>query len=571
MACCYRILLAVLTLGWVLQPSIGFAQASPKALEIVKPVASCASLGALDLTAVGGSGSRVTQASETTSDGIKVCSVTGTLAPKISFQVLLPTETWTQRYLQVGCGGLCGSITLRSGASDGCKVFNDGGFVMAATDMGHAGGMSDDGSWGLDASQRADFAHRAQHVTAQAAKVLIRAFYGQTQRYAYFNGCSDGGREALMEAMRYPQDFDGVIAGAPAMLFQVQNTLYHAWQAVSNTGADGKIILTTDRLPILHEAVVAACDSLDGATDGLIANPAACLFDVATITCKAGVSDTSKCLTRDEADVVRKFYEGPRDPVTGAHLTAGQPLYGSELNWSGVYVADSADGRMMSPMAALPVIRYLAFPQARPEMTLREFPFTQATLNQLRARHGVFDATNADLSAFHAAGGKLILWHGLADPHIAPANTVALHKAVVAQMGQRAVDTFERLYLLPGVSHCGNGEGASNLDLLTPIMAWVENGQAPDEVMTRSASEGSSFGAPAFGGEQRPVGAPKETPRALPAMTRPIYPYPYVARYSGQGNVYDAANWSRGEAEETVTVRDWPGADLFGRYTFTEQ
>lgn len=568
---CYRMLLAVLALVWVVQPSTGYAQAAPKALAIVKPVTSCASLGALDLTAIGGVGSRVTQASETTSDGINVCSVTGMLAPQVKFQVLLPTETWTQRYLQVGCGGLCGSITLRSGASDGCKVFNDGGFVMAATDMGHSGGMADDGSWGLNTAQRVDFAYRAQHVTAQAAKALIRAFYGQVQRYTYFNGCSDGGREALMEAMRYPQDFDGVIAGAPAMLFQVQNTLFHAWQAVSNTGADGKIILTTDRLPILHKAVVAACDSLDGVTDGLIANPAACRFDVATITCKAGASDTANCLTPGEADVVRRFYDGPRDPATGAHLTAGQPLYGSELNWSGVYVADGTDGRMMSPMAALPVIRYLAFPQARPEMTLRDFPFTEATLAQLRARHGLFDATNADLSAFQAAGGKLILWHGLADPHIPPANTVALHKAMVAQMGQRIVEDFERLYLLPGVSHCGNGEGASNLDLLTPIMAWVENGQGPDEVITRSASEGSNFGAPAFGGEERPVGAPKETPRALPAMTRPIYPYPSVARYGGHGDVYDVANWSKGEAEETVTVRDWPGSDLFGRYAFSRQ
>lgn len=140
----------------------------------------------------------ITSTTETTSDGIKVCSVEGVLAPEVKFQVLLPTDTWTQRYLQVGCGGLCGSITLRSGASDGCKIFNDGGFVMAATDMGHSGGMSSDGSWGLDRQKRIDFAYRAQHVTAQASKAIIRAFYGQSEQFSYFNGCSDGGREALV-------------------------------------------------------------------------------------------------------------------------------------------------------------------------------------------------------------------------------------------------------------------------------------------------------------------------------------------------------------------------------------
>lgn len=215
------------------------ASASPAALAVVPPVASCASLAGLDLTAIGGEGSAVTTAEETTSAGVPVCSVTATLAPQVNLQVLLPMESWTQRYLQVGCGGLCGRISLQSGASAASLALNDGGFVMAATDMGHSGGMDDSGDWGLDDQQRADFAFRAQHVTAEAAKALIRAFYGQPQRFAYFNGCSDGGREALMEAMRFPDDFDGVLAGAPAMLFQVQNTLYHGWMARANADGQG--------------------------------------------------------------------------------------------------------------------------------------------------------------------------------------------------------------------------------------------------------------------------------------------------------------------------------------------
>ena len=534
---------------------------------MVRPAASCASLNGTDLSAIGGTGSTVTTAEETTSGGIAVCSVTGRLMPQIHFQVLLPMDSWTQRYLQVGCGGLCGNITLTSGASAGCQVLNDGGFVMAATDMGHSG---NDGSWGLDAQQRRDFAYVAQHETAEAAKALIAAFYGQAPRYSYFNGCSDGGREALMEAMRFPEDFDGIIAGAPAMLFQVQNTLFHGWQARANTDAAGKTILISDRLPLIHRAVVAACDDSDGVRDGLIAEPAKCQFDPASLICANGTAP-GKCLTAAEAGVVRKFYAGPQDAASGAWLTAGQPLYGSELNWQGVYVADSHDQPVFSDMIVAPVLKYLAFDPARPDMTVDDLQFTLSTLDDLRPRHPLFDATNPDLAAFNAAGGKLIMWHGLADPHIAPANTVALHKAIEAVLGAEATAGFERLYLLPGVSHCGGGEGPSALDLLSPMLAWVEDGQAPDGVLTSSSAETSSFGQPDGGDAGGHHPAMQDLGVApLPAMTRPAYPYPHVAVWSGQGDMKDAANWSKGPAAEIVATRDWPGADLFAPYAFAE-
>lgn len=547
----------------------GSAPGFSATLDVVRPVASCASLAETDMVAIGGEGSQITGAGETHSDGIAVCSVTGRLAAEINFQVLLPLESWTQRYLQVGCGGLCGNITLTSGASTGCQVLNDGGFVMAATDMGHSG---NDGTWGQDAQKRADFAYRAQHLTAAAAKALIAAFYGQPPQYSYFNGCSDGGREALMEAMRYPDDFDGVVAGAPAMLFQVQNTLYHGWMAASNYDAAGEVILTSSKLPALHEAVVAACDESDGVKDGLIAQPALCDFDPHSISCPADAPETDQCLTSAQVDVVRKFYAGPQDAETGAFLTAGQPLYGSELNWQGVYVADSADSELFSQMIVDPVLKYLAFDPARPEMTLADLEFTEATLDDLRPRHPLFDATNPDLSAFNASGGKLIMWHGLADQHIAPANTLALHVGLEAAMGAEVRDGFERLYLLPGVSHCGGGEGPDHLDLLTPMMAWVEDGMAPDAIMTASAGEASSFGQPdgvgsSSGGRQQPLDlgvAP------LPDMERPVYPYPYVASWSGEGAVSDAAGWSQGPAAEIVRLRDWPGMDLFTPYAFID-
>lgn len=541
-------------------------RAAPADLAVVAPVASCASLAGTDMTGIGGPGSAVTEAVETTSDGVPVCSIIGTLAPKVNFQILLPLESWTQRYLQVGCGGLCGRITLQSGASAGCKVLSDGGFVMAATDMGHTG---QDGKWGLDDQQRRDFAYRAQHVTAQAAKTLIRAFYGQDARYSYFNGCSDGGREGLMEAMRFPEDFDGIIAGAPAMLFQVQNTLHHGWLARANTGADGKPILLSDKLPLLHRAVVAACDTADGVRDGLISQPAACSFDPAVLVCKDGPA--GDCLTAAEAEVAAKVYDGPRDAVTSAPLTPGQQLPGSELNWQGVFVPDSHDQQPFSAMIVDPVLRYLAFEPARPQMTLDDLHFTIATLDALRPRHPLFDATNPDLSAFQQAGGKLILWHGLADPHIAPANTLALHKAMLDVMGADTLAGFERLYLLPGVSHCSGGEGPSNLDLLTPMMAWVEGDEAPEAILTSSTAAVSSFGQPE-GDEGRGGGmAIKDLGiPPLPAMTRPVWPWPATAALRPGADYTKADSWTRGPDAAIVSTRDWPGSDLFAPYTSTE-
>lgn len=557
---------AILALG--LAPLATPAQAADLAARA--PVMPCNALIGTDLAAIGGAQSAVTAASETTSDGIAVCAVEARLAPAIKLRLLLPTQTWTQRYLQLGCGGLCGRITLMSGASNGCKVLAGGDFAMAATDMGHEGGRDDDASWGLDAQKRTDFAWRAQHLTAAAAKALIDAFYGQPARYAYFNGCSDGGREALMEAERFPEDFDGVIAGAPAMLFQVQNTLYHGWQAVSNTDAHGKAVLLADRLPILHDAVLAACDATDGARDGLIAEPAACQFDIDSVTCPPGSQDSTACLTPAEAEVARRFYSGPHDPMTGKALTAGQPQYGSELDWAGVYVPQTAQAGLMSAEAALPVIRNLAFEPARPAATLEDFDFTTATLTALRARHTLFDATDSDLGGFAAAGGKLILWHGLADPHISPANTVAFHKAMVATMGAKAVAGFERLYLLPGVAHCGNGAGPDKLDLLSAMIAWVEDGTAPDAIMTTTLGSESHFGQPDFGGDTpaRDHGPTAETVK--PAMSRPVYPYPFTAAWDGTGDVRAAESWRKGPPAAIVATRDWPGADLFGPYHFRD-
>lgn len=546
--------------------------AASAALPVVKPVRSCADLQSFDLTAIGGTGSHVDKAVETTGKEAPVCSVEGTLAPSISFRVDLPMQSWTQRYMQIGCGGLCGRVSLEAGAVDSCPTFAQGGFVLASTDMGHSGM---DTQWGTDAQKRADFAYRSLHLTALAAKALTERFYGQPPRFSYFNGCSDGGREALIMAQRFPTDFNGIIAGAAAMNFQVQNSLFHGWQARANSGADGKPILLAPRLPILHDAVVAACDRLDGQKDGLIAAPGLCHFDPTTIQCKAGAQSTADCLTATEVAVVRKFYEGPRDPGTGDRLTAGGPQYGSELAWAGVYVPQTDQQPIFSSMIAMQAMQHLIFDtDPSSDFTLADLRFDRATFDRLRARHPLFDATNPDLSAFASHGGKLILWHGWADPHISPVNSIAYHDAVRRQMGDKVAEGFERLYLLPGVYHCSGGEGPSLIDLVTPMMAWVEQGQAPDAIETRQDlhPKGNGFGQPADKGMDKAKNvAAAASAQPVTARSRPVYPYPYIATYNGTGDVNAAASYHRGKPLAAIEIAPWAGSDFYTPYNAPSQ
>lgn len=583
----------------VLLPSLGSvlsAQAQETvparyaALEVIKPAQSCASLTQVDLVAIGGAGSKIVTAKESSGKGGSVCNVSGTFAPAINFSLQLPLQSWSQRYLQIGCGGLCGNISRNVGAADGCVPLNAGGFAIGATDMGH---QDQDGSFGDDSQKRADFAYRAQHLTALAAKKLMHVFYGRPQAYSYFSGCSDGGREALMEAQRYPDDFDGIMAGAGALNFQTQNAVFHAWQARANTDADGKPILLASRLPLLRKAVLAACDALDGFADGLISNPLACHFDPATLQCPANAKSTAACLSAAEVGVVRKFYEGPRDPDSGKRLTAGGPQFGSELAWAGVYVPRSATQPIMSEMIALQVLQHLAFePRLPAGFTLADMHFDQLTFDRLRMRHRLFDATNPDLSAFEAAGGKLILWHGWADPHISPINTIAYYTAVQQQMGVRAAN-FTRLYLFPGMYHCSGGEGPSQVDLLTPMMNWVEARVAPDAVIASQPEQAafSDFGAPMRGrpgpgsehaggkpGDAGPppgaMGAGGPPPQAMApdagkavkvVRTRPVYPWPSIAVYDGKGDPSKASSFVRGGAI-SFEMPNWAGADFFMPY-----
>jgi len=534
-------------------------------LAVVKPVIDCAQLAAIDVTDIGGAGSKITSATVTTATvngaSVNLCTVKGTLAPANTFAVALPVSTWTQRFAELGCGGLCGNLSDPAQQSSfsfsyKCPLVQEGGFVTAATDMGHQG---QDPSWTTDPQKQADFAYRGQHITTLAAKKLIKAYYGQEQKYSYFVGCSDGGREALMAAQRYPNDYNGIIAGAPAAHFQVQNSVFHGWSVVANstTGTSGgNSILYPDKVAILHKAVLAACADTP---DGLISDPRACNFDPASIACPVNASDTSNCLTAAEVSAAGKIYGGPVDAVTQGRMQIGRPLFGSEGNWVGVEVPSS--GSPSAPvLVKTGIFSYnivagaynLIFSGSPTMPNIDTFGYSDSSFysTYLAANHPLYDATNPDLSAFQKTGGKLILWHGWADQHISPRYTIAYYEALQNQMRQSEVDRFARMYLVPGVGHCGGGEGMSNIDLVSKITAWVEQGAAPAAVMTYRTDSGGTVTA-----------------------SRPVYPYPAVAQYTGTGtgDWHDGSNYVSSAPRYNVPTPSWPGAFLYTPYTPKQQ
>lgn len=439
-------------------------------LKAVTPVMDCAQLAKEDF-----SPAHITSATA----AAPYCKVTGFVDPQVKFEVRLPLSGWTQRFLQTGCGGLCGSLNIRVSNAQSCLPAQNNELALASTDMGHEGM---DASWGDDPKLRIDFAYRGVHVTTVAAKAIIAKYYGQAAKYSYFAGCSDGGREALMEAERYPNDFDGITAGAPAMNFITQNTFYHGWNARQNMDANGHAILTADKLPILHAAVLAACDELDGKKDGILSDPRACHFDPGVTLCKDG-DDPKTCLTQAQVNTAREIYKGAHD-ASGHQLVLSGPQPGSELAWRGVEVPDKPEGGIPAAHFAIDTLKHLAYtPNPPASYTIADLAFDQKAFDALKPMHPLYDATDPDLSRFTTHGGKLILWHGWSDQHISPLNTIAYFAAVNATMGEKRTQEAVRLYLFPGGYHCGGGEGPFNPDLLSAIIAWVEKGEAPGNML----------------------------------------------------------------------------------------
>jgi hypothetical protein len=497
----------------------------------VMPVLDCAKLVQHDFSNIEEAPTRVQSAATeaATAERAEFCLVKGYVAPTIQFELRLPTSRWTGRYLQGGCGGNCGMIL--SGLAPRCDipVAYAGGFAVGFENSGHSGG---DGVWALGGqSVREDFAFRAAHAFSVAAKAIISAYYGRAPEFSYFQGCSDGGREAMMETQRYPADFNGVIAGSPA--FAIAEAMERfIWEARWGRDAQGALVLDEAAVTLLHAAVMKACDALDGVKDGQLDDPRLCHFDPATLECRGGQAPP-QCLSASQAEVAKKLYAGPVDE-RGRHLFYGGEPYGSELSWVERF--------------ALPVMGAVMFSDAVQNMIFQRAPdsaasvqawrFDAQTFAELSRRGALYDARSADLRGFREHGGKLILWQGFADPAAGPYGLPDYYYRLAREAGGlEAARGFARMFLIPGVYHCAGGYVPYEEDLLGALVSWVELGHAPDYVMaTALLKEGAS-------------------------RSRPVFAYPVQSRYRGRGDVNDARNF-QGIAPKSapVDLYDWAGA-----------
>lgn len=530
-------------------PASAAALAASDTASGIAPAMSCTSVAGLDLaSAVPGVPFEISSATElaassNTLGNWAACDVKGVIAPQLHFEIKLPETGWQADYLQLGCGGLCGGATVTNApASAGCVPLTSGAFAVASSDEGHQVGG---GLFSTDPTLSADFGYKSDHELVQAAKAVIKQYYGQAATHSYFDGCSQGGHQGLTEAQRYPTDFDGIIAGAPANNFTALNTFSHAWTAQSVYLNGGPATITNADLADLHKAVLKGCGA---PADGIIADPLSCTWDPGTIQCKTGQTSTSDayCLTADQVTTLRRIYAGPTDEH-GRLLYPGYQLRGSELNWAGIITPATATGASGDISFVRETLRYQVFDSPQPALTYKDINFTAAYYKKVMGpNEGMYDATDPDLTAFKKAGGKLILWHGLGDQHIPAVGTMAYYKAVEKVMGgEAATETFARLFLLPGVAHCGGGQGPNTFDALTAITDWVTKGDAPDSLTTKSVDSSGNTTA-----------------------SRPVYPFPYYAKNTTGGSATDASSYTPVKsAAEAGLKLNWLGSFRSGYET----
>ena len=432
------------------------------------------------------------------------CRVAATLKPSsdsdIKIEVWMPAATWNQKFQAVGNGAFSGAI-----AYPAMMTAIGRGYAAASTDTGHAGGSA---SFGLGHPEKViDFGWRAVHEMTVASKAIIAAYYDRGPRFSYWNGCSAGGRQAMKEAQRFPADFDGIIAGAPGL-----DWTGRAAQAVRVAQAlqkDEAARLSSAKARLVHAAALQACDALDGVKDSVIADPKRCAFDPAVLQCKG--EDEASCLTQGQVSTVRMLYSARANPQTKRDITGLSP--GSELGWTDLGWTASARA------TGLDQFRFLVFKD--PQWAVDRFNFDTDIVRAEEADNNTLNALDANLKPFIDRGGRLIQYHGWSDPQISPSSSVQYYQRVVEALGGAdRVQGAYRLFMAPGMGHCGGGDGPNTFDMVTALEQWVEHGQAPDRIIASHATGG---------GVDR---------------TRPLCPYPQVATYKGSGSTDDAASFA---------------------------
>jgi feruloyl esterase len=444
----------------------------------------------------------------------------------IKFEVWLPIEGWNGNFRGVGNGGFAGSISHVDMAIPLAR-----GYAVASTDTGHTG-TAEDATWAVGHPEKIiDFGYRAIHEMTVKAKAIIKAYYGRSPKFSYFISCSNGGRQALMEAQRYPEDYDGIIAGAPA----------NDWTRLMTQGAfigqsilsDPASYIPASKMKAIEAATLNSCDAADGLKDGLIDDPTRCRFDPSVLLCKG--PETDACLTAPQVEALKKIYAGPRD-AKGNQL-APSLLPGGETGlggWGG-WVFGPAPGKSGMNNIAGQFFKSMVFVDQNWDFKSlnaeRDLKLAEQKLGS------ILNSTNPDLKAFKKRGGKLIIYHGWSEGAIPPEMAINYYKSVVGKMGQRETAAFLRLYMVPGMQHCFFGPGPNSFgqvlgcltcdpkrDINITLERWVEQGVAPDAIIATKYKN--------------------DIARTDVARTRPVCPYPSVARYKGSGSIDDAANFS---------------------------
>jgi Tannase and feruloyl esterase len=453
------------------------------------------------------------------------CQVSGYVAPSVGFVLRLPAEHWNGKFIELGCGGFCGSTDHIAQ----CDALLSKGYACIVSDGGHKGG---DAKWAYNNVQaKIDLAYNASHVTALAGKAIVARYYTRTPRKSYFMGCSRGGIQALEEAQKFPWDFDGIIAGAPAPRITEQ-WVDRLWKKRAITEKGGEPVLGSREIEILHQAVVAKCDRNDGLNDGLIGDPRACQFDPAQLLCTA--ANANECLTAKQVDAVQKIYHGAVTS-TGMQIGASSALLGSELNWLNWFWGPGNSDAFLGDG-----IRYTLFtPDAGPTWQLNDFDFDR-DFKRIGVSASLWQPS-PDLRQFKAAGGKLLSYMGWSDvAGGGPLPTVDYYETAERIVGGRqAAQDFYRLFMIPGMDHCTGGAGAFAIDYLRYLEAWVEMGQAPTKLIAAHVSLPSDLTK----ANQKLSTLRFPLDPADVEFYRPVYPYPVIAKYSGHGDPRDAANF----------------------------
>ncbi|MGD8339604.1 MAG: tannase/feruloyl esterase family alpha/beta hydrolase [Gammaproteobacteria bacterium] len=427
------------------------------------------------------------------------CRVRGRIEPAIGFEVWLPApENWNGKFLAIGGGGTAGNISYTRMA----PMLNQG-YATASTDTGHS---SRDWEWMSDDGLLRDFAYRAIYEMTAKSNAIVSNFYARPASYRYFNGCSLGGRQGLVEAQRFPDDYDGIVAGAPVNAY-VDTRLTQVWaMQVVQPALPGQSALDADALALVTATATAQCDTLDGVADNVLEDPRRCNFDPGRLQC--GFASPGRCLSAAQVQAVRQMYAGPALPGAG-RVAPGFPV-GSETGWSFALAAEP-------PEISLRFLRRVIFDD--PLWSWRRFALaTDAALARERAGW-LMDATSPDLARYRDQGGKLLLYHGWNDTNNPAEATITYYESIETELALRpnpySIGTrdFARLFLVPGMGHCGGGLGTSRFDAQRAIENWVERGIAPDRIEAERVDD-----------------------RGQIIRTRPLCPYPQTARYRGTGN-----------------------------------